>query len=79
MKKWLMVLCLLPLLAAAQAPTSAPYAKRWPLTLSSEQAGAFEAKIFTVAYARLCVREQPCCDHALGRSVLEQAAQAVWR
>lgn len=39
MKKWLMVLCLLPVLAGAQAP--APYAKRWPLVLSAEQAGAY--------------------------------------
>nr|WP_298120952.1 DUF3999 domain-containing protein [uncultured Pseudoxanthomonas sp.] len=39
MKKWLIVLCLLPVLAGAQAP--APYAKRWPLVLSAEQAGAY--------------------------------------
>ncbi|HJS35416.1 MAG TPA: DUF3999 family protein, partial [Pseudoxanthomonas sp.] len=39
MKKWLIVLCLLPAIAAAQAP--APYAKRWPLVLSAEQAGAY--------------------------------------
>ena len=39
MKKFLMLLGLLPLMAAAQAP--APYAKRWPLVLSGEQAGAY--------------------------------------
>lgn len=50
MKKWLMVLCLLPVLAAAQAPTSAPYAKRWPLTLSSEQAGAYRVVLDREVY-----------------------------
>lgn len=39
MKKWLIVFCLLPVIAAAQAP--APYAKRWPLVLSAERAGAY--------------------------------------
>lgn len=39
MKKWLIVLCLLPAITTAQAP--APYAKRWPLVLSAEQAGAY--------------------------------------
>lgn len=41
MKKFLIVLGLLPVIAAAQAPAPAPYAKRWPLALSTEQAGAY--------------------------------------
>lgn len=41
MKKFLIVLGLLPAIAAAQAPEPAPYAKRWPLALSTEQAGAY--------------------------------------
>lgn len=49
MKKFLMLLGLLPLMAAAQAP--APYAKRWPLVLSGEQAGAYRVVLDPEVYA----------------------------
>lgn len=50
MKKLLMALALLPALAAAQAPASAPYAKRWPLVLSAEQAGAYRVVLDREVY-----------------------------
>ena len=49
MKKFLLALCLLPAIAAAQAP--APYAKRWPLVLSAEQAGAYRVVLDREVYA----------------------------
>jgi hypothetical protein len=50
MKKLLMVLALLPAIAAAQAPVTAPYAKRWPLALSAEQAGAYRVVLDREVY-----------------------------
>jgi hypothetical protein len=50
MKKILMMLALLPALATAQAPAPAPYAKRWPLVLSAEQAGAYRVVLDREVY-----------------------------
>ena len=49
MKKFLIALCLLPVIAVAQAP--APYAKRWPLVLAAEQAGAYRVVLDREVYA----------------------------
>ncbi|MBA3930425.1 MAG: DUF3999 domain-containing protein [Xanthomonas sp.] len=49
MKTFLMALLLVPALASAQAP--APYAKRWPLVLSGEQAGAYRVVLDPEVYA----------------------------
>ncbi len=49
MKTFLMGLLLVPALASAQAP--APYAKRWPLVLSGEQAGAYRVVLDPEVYA----------------------------
>ena len=49
MKKFLIALCVLPVIAAAQAP--APYAKRWPLVLAAEQAGAYRVVLDREVYA----------------------------
>ena len=48
MKKFLMALVLLPVIAAAQAP--APYVKRWPLVLSAEHAGAYRVVLDREVY-----------------------------
>ena len=49
MKTFLVMLLLLPATALAQTPAS--YAKRWPLVLSGEQAGAYRVVLDREVYA----------------------------
>lgn len=51
MRKLLAALLLLPVVASAQAPAS--YAKRWPLVLSGEQAGAYRVVLDREVYATI--------------------------